>query len=81
MGGMGEEALPPALVDTSLACVRLIDMRGMVADLGLVMGELVMGRLVMWERLVMRERLVLRLGMRVGGSWRRRVEMEADRGA
>ena len=37
------------------------------------MGELVM------RGLVMRERLVLRLGMRGGGVWRRRVEMEADR--
>ena len=71
--GMGEEALPPALVHTTLACVKLIDMRGMVADLGLVLGELVM------LGLVMRERLVLRLGMRGGGVWRRRVEMEADR--
>ena len=72
--GMGEEALPPALVHTTLACVRLIDMRGMVADLGFAMGELVM------RGLVMRERLVLRLGMQGGGGWRRRVEMEADRG-
>ena len=66
--------MPPALVHTTLACVRLIDMRGMVADLGLAMGELVM------RGLVMRERLVLRLGMQGGGVWRRRVEMEADRG-